>query len=57
LSHDPRTFDLNRLRIPAAREDTAASRAAGADKENGMMVFIAKPGPVTHAGRRRVRHA
>jgi hypothetical protein len=36
-----RTFDLHRRRIIPARQDTAASPVAGADRENGMMVFIA----------------
>jgi hypothetical protein len=53
----PRTFDLHRRRIPSARQDTAAARADCADKENGMMVFIAMPIRITPVHRREVRHA
>jgi hypothetical protein len=33
------------------------ARAAGADKENGMMVFIAMPIRIAPAARRGARHA
>jgi hypothetical protein len=36
-----RTFDLHRLRVAFERQDIAASPVAGADREDGMMVFIA----------------
>jgi len=53
----PRTFDLHRRRIPSARQDTAAACAACANKENGMMVFIAMPIRIVPVDRGEVRHA
>jgi len=54
LSHDPRpvfarTFDLHRRRIASARQDTAASPVAGADRKRCAMHESREPGTVRDA--------